>query len=326
MVGSVRAMFAAERTTGASIVIVAIVAGLVAAVTAGGGGPPARPRQRGACARPSPTSGRAGCPRRTGGRLTAELEQVRTRAAPPRRRRLADSRDRERALESSRRELVAWVSHDLRTPLAGLRAMSEALEDGVADAPELYYKQIRASVDRLASMVDDLFELSRIQAGAVTRDSRAGRLDDLVSDCIAALEPLARAHGGAAHRSQRPAPSARARQRPRTQSRAHQPRRQRDPAHRPTAARSTCNVRRRRRRRAGRACATSAAASPRPTSLGSSTSGSAARRRARPHAARRVRRGRARARDHARHRRGPRRHRRRRQRVGRLLLHRAPAA
>ena len=50
-------------------------------------------------------------------------------------RRLAASRERERALEASRRELVAWISHDLRTPLAGLRAMAEALEDGIAAGP-----------------------------------------------------------------------------------------------------------------------------------------------------------------------------------------------
>jgi signal transduction histidine kinase len=103
------------------------------------------------------------------------------------------ARDRERALEHSRRELVAWVSHDLRTPLAGLRAMTEALEDGVAGEPELLYKQIAASVDRLADLVDDLFDLSRVQAGAFDRNADAVNIGDLVSDCTAALEPLAAA-------------------------------------------------------------------------------------------------------------------------------------
>ena len=54
-------------------------------------------------------------------------------------RQLAESRDREARLEQSRRELVSWVSHDLRTPLAGLRAMTEALEDGLADDPSRYH-------------------------------------------------------------------------------------------------------------------------------------------------------------------------------------------
>jgi signal transduction histidine kinase len=90
---------------------------------------------------------------------------------------------------------VAWVSHDLRTPLAGLRAMAEALEDGLAASPDRYHKQIRVEVDRLAGMVDDLFELSRLQAGA--RSTRADRvnLDDLVSDCVAAIEPVATLQG-----------------------------------------------------------------------------------------------------------------------------------
>ena len=88
------------------------------------------------------------------------------------------------ASESARRELVSWVSHDLRTPLAGLRAMSEALEDGVVEDPQLYYKQIAAPADRLSGMVDDLFDLSRIQAGAFSRDTENIALDDFVSDCV----------------------------------------------------------------------------------------------------------------------------------------------
>jgi signal transduction histidine kinase len=133
-------------------------------------------------------------PSADGRRLSPQLEGMRRELADTARR-LATSRERERALESSRRELVAWVSHDLRTPLASLRAMTEALEDGVADDPDRYYKQMRASVDRLATMVDDLFELSRIQAGAFAHETEQVGLDDLVSDCIAALGPLAGVQG-----------------------------------------------------------------------------------------------------------------------------------
>ncbi len=120
-----------------------------------------------------------------------QIERLRTELADTATR-LAESRDRERALESARRELVAWVSHDLRTPLAGIRAMSEALEDGVVAAPETYYKQIHVEVDRLSTMVEDLFELSRIQSGGQDRRQLEKiSLDDLISDCVAALEPLA---------------------------------------------------------------------------------------------------------------------------------------
>jgi signal transduction histidine kinase len=112
--------------------------------------------------------------------------------------RLAQARTRERALESSRRELVAWVSHDLRTPLAGLRAMAEALEDqGVVDPRTVsaYHTQIRREVDRLSLMIDDLFELSRIHAGALRLTPRPVALDDLVAEVLASAEPVARSKG-----------------------------------------------------------------------------------------------------------------------------------
>ena len=111
---------------------------------------------------------------------------------------LAEARDRERALEASRRELVAWVSHDLRTPLAGLRAMAEALEDGVVTDRQTvsrYHAQIRAETDRLTLMIDDLFELSRIHAGALRLSRQVVGLGDLIGEALTSAEPLARAKG-----------------------------------------------------------------------------------------------------------------------------------
>lgn len=96
-----------------------------------------------------------------------------------------EARDRERAAESARRELVAWISHDLRTPLAGMRAMSEALADGVVDRPDEvveYARRIGGEVRQLSSMVDDLFELSRITAGALRITPAAVPLRDVVSE------------------------------------------------------------------------------------------------------------------------------------------------
>ncbi|MCC9307778.1 HAMP domain-containing histidine kinase [Kitasatospora sp. RB6PN24] len=109
--------------------------------------------------------------------------------------RLAESRARAKALDASRRELIAWISHDLRTPLAGLRAMAEALEDGVADQPERYLQRIRTEVERLTGMVDDLFELSRIQAGALSLSLARVSVYDLVDDALAGAHPLARERG-----------------------------------------------------------------------------------------------------------------------------------
>ncbi len=118
--------------------------------------------------------------------------------------RLALARDRERALEASRRELVAWVSHDLRTPLAGLRAMAEALEDGIVrdyETVSTYHTQMRREADRLTTMIDDLFELSRIHAGALRLSRRLVGLDDLVAEALASTEPLARVKGVRLHGS-----------------------------------------------------------------------------------------------------------------------------
>ncbi|MCS0605397.1 HAMP domain-containing histidine kinase [Streptomyces sp. LP11] len=125
---------------------------------------------------------------------TAELEEL-SRQLAATSTRLAESRERERALETSRRELVAWISHDLRTPLAGLRAMAEALEDGVAADPDRYLRQIRTEVERLDGMVGDLFQLSRIHAGTLPLSPSRVCLYDLVGDALAGADPLAREHG-----------------------------------------------------------------------------------------------------------------------------------
>jgi signal transduction histidine kinase len=106
----------------------------------------------------------------------------------------AQARDTERRLEKGRRDLVAWVSHDLRTPLAGMRAMAEALEDNVVSDPDTvaeYHRRIRIETDRMSRLVDDLFELSRINAGALRLALSRVPLGDIVSDAIATTAPLA---------------------------------------------------------------------------------------------------------------------------------------
>jgi signal transduction histidine kinase len=111
---------------------------------------------------------------------------------------LDEARKHERAIEESRRELISWVSHDLRTPLAGIRAMAEALEDDVVSTDEdrsLYHRRIRVEVDRLARMVDDLFELSRIHAGALRLSLQRIALTDVVREAVATAAPVAIAKG-----------------------------------------------------------------------------------------------------------------------------------
>ena len=129
-----------------------------------------------------------------GSRGPAELQALSDQLAQTAER-LQVSRAREQRLEESRRELVSWVSHDLRSPLAALRAMTEALEDGLADDPARYHRQIRAEVDRMVRMVDDLFELSRIHAGVLALNLQPVAVGDVVSEAIAGADPVARAGG-----------------------------------------------------------------------------------------------------------------------------------
>lgn len=129
--------------------------------------------------------------------LPMELARVRDELARSTTR-LEQSRQRERALDASRRELIAWVSHDLRTPLAGIRALAEALEDRVVEDPETvarYHAALRVESDRLAELVDDLFELSRTQAGVLRLEFERVSLRDLVSDALSSAAPVAAAKG-----------------------------------------------------------------------------------------------------------------------------------
>jgi signal transduction histidine kinase len=96
------------------------------------------------------------------------------------------------ALFDARRQLVAWASHDLRTPVASIQAMLEAIEDGLASIDE-YLPALRQQTRTLATLIDDLFELARIDAGALTLELREARLPQLVSDCVSGLEAEARA-------------------------------------------------------------------------------------------------------------------------------------
>jgi signal transduction histidine kinase len=112
--------------------------------------------------------------------------------------RLRRAQDRERDAERMRRDLITTISHDLRTPLASLRAMVEAIDEGVIeDPPSLrrYVSQMRRSIHQLGTMVDDLFELTQLDAGAIEAETRRARLDEVVSTALAAVEPSAREKG-----------------------------------------------------------------------------------------------------------------------------------
>lgn len=112
--------------------------------------------------------------------------------------RLQASIAREREVEARRRDLITAVSHDLRTPLAGLRAMVEAIDEGVvADAPTLrrYVEEMRRAVDSLTRLVEDLFELARVDAGAIERETQRVRLEDVVRSAVAEVQGQAKEKG-----------------------------------------------------------------------------------------------------------------------------------
>jgi signal transduction histidine kinase len=102
--------------------------------------------------------------------------------------RLQSAITRERDVEARRRDLMTAVSHDLRTPLASLRAMVEAVDEGVVeDVPTFrrYAVEMRRSVDSLVLLVDDLFELAQLDAGAIEAEVERARLEDVVRSAVA---------------------------------------------------------------------------------------------------------------------------------------------
>jgi signal transduction histidine kinase len=106
---------------------------------------------------------------------------------------LADSRERERAAENARRELVSFMSHDLRTPLAGLRALAEGLEDGIVTDVPRALAQFRATVNRMTMLVDDLFALSRVQGRPENEHLANVSLAEVVDDVVFEAAETARA-------------------------------------------------------------------------------------------------------------------------------------
>jgi signal transduction histidine kinase len=111
---------------------------------------------------------------------------------------LQQATHREREVEAARRNLIAAVSHDLRTPLAAVRVMIEAMADGIVSDPEIQRRYLGASqreIQHLSQLVDDLFELAQIDAGALRLQRERASLRDLVSDTLASFQPRAELQG-----------------------------------------------------------------------------------------------------------------------------------
>ena len=100
--------------------------------------------------------------------------------------------------EQMRRNLIAWVGHDLRTPLTSVRAMVEALADGMVDDPATaarYLRTAKRDIHALSLLIDNLFEMAQIDAGGLQLDRQPNSLSDLISDTLESFHGLAEEKG-----------------------------------------------------------------------------------------------------------------------------------
>ncbi|MEW5869462.1 MAG: ATP-binding protein [Chloroflexota bacterium] len=107
---------------------------------------------------------------------------------------LQDAARQQQELEALRRDLIAWVSHDLQTPLASIRAMVEALADGVVEDPQVvqrYLNTARRDIGALSALIDDLFQMAQLDAGGLTLNREDSSLTDLISDTLESFSALA---------------------------------------------------------------------------------------------------------------------------------------
>jgi signal transduction histidine kinase len=102
--------------------------------------------------------------------------------------------EKQRQVEQMRRDLIAWVSHDLQTPLASIRAVIEALADGVVENPETVQRYLRTAqkdTAALSTLIDDLFQMAQFDAGGMNLDLGLNSIADLISDTLESFSQIA---------------------------------------------------------------------------------------------------------------------------------------
>jgi len=112
--------------------------------------------------------------------------------------RLQEADQQQRALEALRRDLVSWAGHDLQTPLASVRAILEALSDGVVEdqaTAQRYLRTAQREIQSLSLLIDDLFQMAQLDAGGMPLDLEVASLSDLLSDTLESFSELASRQG-----------------------------------------------------------------------------------------------------------------------------------
>jgi signal transduction histidine kinase len=107
---------------------------------------------------------------------------------------LKQAAEKQRQVETLRRDLIAWVSHDLQTPLASIRAIVEALADGMvedADTAQRYLRTAQKDIGALSELIDDLFQMAQLDAGGLPLEREVNSLSDLISDTLESFSELA---------------------------------------------------------------------------------------------------------------------------------------
>ena len=107
---------------------------------------------------------------------------------------LEDAERKKQELDRLRRDLIAWVGHDLRTPLTAVRATVEALADGIVDDPETrtrYLRTAKREIGALSNLIDDLFDMAQLDTGGLKLDRSPNAISDLMSDTIERFRPMA---------------------------------------------------------------------------------------------------------------------------------------
>jgi signal transduction histidine kinase len=107
---------------------------------------------------------------------------------------LQSASEKQRELDTLRTDLIAWISHDLQTPLASIQAIVEAIADGIVQDPETSQRYLRTAqreIQSLSTLIDNLFQVAQMDAGGLRLDLEANSLSDLISDTLESFSRLA---------------------------------------------------------------------------------------------------------------------------------------